>query len=103
MWGHAPRPADETTGKDPMSEISASRLIFPPLAGVYRAFAPFTELLIRLAAGLSLVPHGYPKLLNPAGTAAFLSKSGYEPGMLWAILLGLTETVGGLLLAVGFL
>jgi putative oxidoreductase len=86
-----------------MSEIVTSRLIFPQLAGVYRTFAPFTELLIRLAAGLSLVPHGYPKLLNPAGAAAFLSKSGYEPGMLWAILLGLTETVGGLLLAVGFL
>lgn len=86
-----------------MSEISSSRLIFPPLAGVYRTFAPFTELLIRLAAGLSLVPHGYPKLLNPAGTAGFLTKAGYEPGMLWAILLGLTETVGGILLAIGFL
>lgn len=86
-----------------MSEISSSRLIFPPLAGVYRAFAPFTELLIRLVAGLSLVPHGYPKLLNPSGTAGFLAKAGYEPGMLWAILIGLTETVGGLMLALGLL
>ncbi len=84
-----------------MSDISPSRLMFPQLAGVYRAVAPYTELAIRLVAGLSLVPHGYPKLLNPSGAAAFLAKSGFEPGMLWAILLGLTEVVGGILLAIG--
>ena len=84
-----------------MPEISNARLIFPPLGGIYRAFAPYTETLIRLVAGLSFVPHGYPKLLNPSGTAAYLAESGFEPGLLWAILLGLTEVVGGILLALG--
>jgi len=84
-----------------MSEISSARLMFPQLAGIYRAFAPYTETLIRVVAGLSLVPHGYPKFLNLSGTAAYLAKSGFEPGMLWAILLGLTEVGGGLLLALG--
>ena len=84
-----------------MSEISTARLMFPQLAGIYRAFAPYTEALIRVVAGLSLLPHGYPKLLNLSDTAAHLAKGGYEPGMLWAILLVLTELVGGALLALG--
>jgi putative oxidoreductase len=87
-----------------MSDASSQRLIVPQLGGLYRACAPWTELLIRLVAGLSFVPHGYPKLfVNPAGSAAFLEQSGYRPGMFWAIALGLTEFGGGLLLAAGFL
>ena len=87
-----------------MPDVSPPHLVVPQLGRFYRACAPWTELLIRLAAGLSLVPHGYPKLfVNPAGSAAFLEQSGYRPGMFWAILLGLTEFAGGLLLAAGFL
>jgi putative oxidoreductase len=87
-----------------VTDVSASRLIIPGLGRVYRTLAPFTELLIRLVAGLSLVPHGYPKLfVNPASSAAFLEEGGYRPGMLWAVLLGLTEFAGGLALAAGFL
>ena len=86
-----------------MADISSSRLMVPALGGVYRAFAPWTELLIRLAAGLSLVPHGYPKLLDPARSAQFFEKLNYRPGMMWALLVGLTEVVGGLMLAAGFL
>ena len=42
--------------------------------------------MIRLVAGLSFVPHGYPKLfVNPSASAAFLEQSGYRPGMFWAI------------------
>ena len=85
-----------------MTDISSSRLIFPALGGVYRAIAPYTETMIRLVAGLSFVPHGYPKLfVNPSASAAFLEQSGYRPGMFWAVLLGCTEVFGGLLLAAG--
>lgn len=87
-----------------MADTSSQRLLLPGLRGLYRALAPFTEAAIRIVAGLSLVPHGYPKLfVNPEASAAFLAKSGYTPGMFWAILLGLTEFAGGLLLAAGFL
>jgi putative oxidoreductase len=82
----------------------APRLVMPALGGLYRALAPVTEVLIRLIAGLSLVAHGYPKLfVNPAGNAAFFEQAGFEPGMFWAIVVGSTETFGGLCLAAGFL
>jgi putative oxidoreductase len=87
-----------------MTDVATSRLIVPGLGGIYRVFAPYTETLIRIVAGLSFVPHGYPKLfVDPARSAAFLEESGYRPGMFWAILLGCTEVFGGLLLASGFL
>ncbi len=87
-----------------MTEVATSRLIIPALGGIYRVFAPYTETLIRIVAGLSFVPHGYPKLfINPVSSAAFLEESGFRPGMFWAILLGCTEVFGGLLLAAGFL
>ena len=79
------------------------RLLVPAFGGFYRAVAPVTELLIRLVAGLSLVAHGIPKFLAMAQTAEYFEKTGYSPGMFWAVAVGLTEVVGGLCLAVGFL
>jgi putative oxidoreductase len=74
------------------------------LGPLYRALGPATEPLIRVAVGLSLAAHGYPKLfVNPAGNAAFFEQAGFSPGIFWAILVGLTETVGGLCFAAGFL
>ena len=86
-----------------MTDATLPRLMLPALGGVYRLFAPWTELLIRLAAGLSFVPHGYPKLLNPAASAQFFAENGFRPGMLWAIVVGCTEVFGGLFLAAGLL
>jgi putative oxidoreductase len=85
-----------------MPDVSSQRLVIPALGSLYRALAPFTMLLIRLVAGLSLVPHGYPKLfVNPERSATFLEQSGFRPGLFWAIVLGSTEFFGGLLLAAG--
>lgn len=86
-----------------MNHEVSLRLLIPRLAPLYRALGPWTNLLVRLVAGLSLVPHGLPKLANPAGAAAFFEQSGYRPGLLWAVLVGLTEVVGGLCLAAGLL
>ena len=83
------------------SRAAASRLYIPALGGAYGVLTPYTETLIRIVAGLFLVPHGLPKLMNPARSGAFLAESGFEPGVLWAILLGATEVFGGLLLAAG--
>jgi putative oxidoreductase len=80
------------------------RLVIPALGKVYAALAPFTEPLLRLVAGLSFVPHGYPKLfVNPQGTAEWFEEIGFEPGMLWTILTGAVEFFGGLCLALGLL
>jgi putative oxidoreductase len=75
--------------------------MFPALGAVYRTFAPWTEFLIRLAAGLSFIPHGYPKLMNPTGAAAFFEQTGYRPSFMWAVVVGCTEVFGGLCLALG--
>lgn len=86
-----------------MTMTEQSRFVIPTLGRVYHALAPFTELLIRLMAGLSLIAHGYPKFFALPANAAFFDAAGFSPGLLWALLTALTETVGGLLLAVGLL
>lgn len=89
--------------------VETGRYRVPALAPLYQGLAPLAEPLVRVTAGLLLVPHGAQKLFGAfgggglAGTAQFLGQAGYEPGWLWALLVALTELVGGLLLAVGFL
>ena len=66
-------------------------------------------LLLRLAVGLLFVGHGTQKLFGwfggggPKGTAAFFGSVGYRAPALTAIVVGLAETGGGLLLATGLL
>jgi putative oxidoreductase len=72
------------------------------LCSVGRTLAPFTEPLIRIYAGLALVSHGYPKLFGAtAANVAFFETAGFRPGLLWTIVVGLTEVGGGLCLALG--
>jgi putative oxidoreductase len=66
-------------------------------------------LLLRLVVGLLFVGHGTQKLFGwfggggPRGTAAFFSSVGYRmPGVL-AVVAGLSEAGGGMLLATGLL
>ena len=64
-------------------------------------------LLIRLTVGLTLAAHGAQKLLGwfggygIAGTAGWLESVGFRPGRRHAVLAGLTEVGGGMLLAIG--
>src|SRR6185503_13140242 len=63
--------------------------------------------LLRITVGLTLAAHGAQKLLGwfggygIAGTAGWLESVGFRPGRLHAILAGVTEIGGGLLLAIG--
>jgi putative oxidoreductase len=66
--------------------------------------------LVRVATGLILVPHGAQKLFGwyggggLTGTAQFFEqKLSLYPGLLFAGVAGLTEFLGGLLLAIGLL
>lgn len=66
-------------------------------------------LLLRLAVGLTMAAHGAQKLFGwfsgggIDGTAAFFTMSGYPAGRTMAVIAGLTETFGGLALAIGLL
>ncbi|MGW7585580.1 DoxX family protein [Kitasatospora sp. NPDC054768] len=66
-------------------------------------------LLLRLALGLTMAAHGSQKLFGwfggggIDGTGQFFTMSGYPAGDAMAVVAGLTETLGGLALAVGLL
>jgi putative oxidoreductase len=91
------------------ASVDTPRLVFPALGGVYAALSRLAWPLLRATTGLLLVPHGAQKLFGAfggygiAGTGQFLESVGYAPGWLWALLIGLVEVVGGLMLAAGFL
>ncbi|MCB1479655.1 MAG: DoxX family protein [Rhodobiaceae bacterium] len=84
-------------------------LYLPFLAPVYERLDPLAFLALRVATGLLLVPHGAQKLFGwfggggIAGTAGWLESVGYQAPTVLALLIGLVEFVGGLLIAFGLL
>ena len=64
-------------------------------------------LIVRLIVGLGFASHGAQKLFGwfggygLAGTGGFFAQLGFRPGQLFALLAGLGEFVGGLLVALG--
>ncbi|TCZ77242.1 DoxX family protein [Paenibacillus albiflavus] len=66
-------------------------------------------LVIRLVVGLTLAAHGAQKLFGwfggygPKGTGGFFDSIGFKPGVFLAVLVGLAEFGGGLMVAAGFL
>lgn len=86
-----------------------TRRVLPPLGTVYDSLSPLAVPMIRVTAGLLLLPHGCQKLFGwfggkgLQGTAAYFTSAGFEPGYFWAVLVALTEVGGGLCLAVGLL
>ncbi len=90
------------------SSFSAPAPLIPALAPVTRALSPLAEPLLRVTAGLFLVPHGAQKLFGWFGGYGleatgqfFQAKLGLPPVM--ALLAGLIEVGGGLMLAAGLL
>jgi len=64
-------------------------------------------LIVRLVVGLGFAAHGAQKLFGwfggygLAGTGGFFESAGFKPGKLFAGAAGVTELLGGLLLALG--
>lgn len=86
-----------------MSDTTHGRLILPFLRPLYAGLHGFAETLLRVVAGLALVTHGWPKILEPFANVGMVESLGFYPGTLWSPLLAATEFVGGLLLALGLL
>jgi putative oxidoreductase len=66
-------------------------------------------LILRTVVGVILICHGTQKLLGWFGghgtrnTGAFFELLGYRPGLLFAVIAGLSEAGGGAMLTLGFL
>jgi putative oxidoreductase len=89
-----------------MPDPSPRRFI-PALGRIYERFSPCAHLALRIGLGAILIPHGCQKLFGwfgGAGLARFATifeGIGYKPGLFWAIVVALTEALGGLLLILG--
>lgn len=84
-------------------ERAQTKLLFPGLRPFYEWAEPLSWALVRITAGLMIIPHGWPKLMAGVGPVAAnaLAKRGIEPAEPLAVILIFLETVGGLCVALG--
>ena len=84
-------------------EQAKPRLLIPGLRAFYDWAEPISWLLIRVTAGLMLIPHGWPKLMMGVTATANMAlvKRGIAPAEPLAIVLITLETLGGLCIALG--
>jgi len=89
-----------------LAGASAVRPIVPAVAPITEALSPLADPMVRVAAGLFLVPHGAQKLFGWFGGYGleatgqfFVAKLGLPASL--ALVAGLIEFGGGLLLAAG--
>lgn len=88
-----------------MTDSTQPRPFIPALARIYAPLAPYVLPALRIFTGLAIAYHGYPKLFSggATGLAGLMTRLGLEPALGWAYLVGITEFVGGIMLAVGLL
>jgi putative oxidoreductase len=89
------------TMSDPVAK--GPRLFVPALSGHYSGLHNFAETVLRVIAGAALVTHGLGKIGDPFGSAGMVESLGFYPGAFWSLMLSLTEFVGGIFIAIGFL
>ena len=84
-------------------EDAKPRLLIPGLRTFYKWAEPVSWLLIRVTAGLMLIPHGWPKLMMGVTATANMAlvKRGIAPAEPLAVVLITLETLGGLCIALG--
>jgi putative oxidoreductase len=81
-----------------------SSLVVPSLGSLYRSLDGVADLLLRIAVGALLIPHGLQKIGGGfEGTAQFLASVGFVPGGFWAAMLVLVEIGAGIALVLGLL
>jgi len=90
-----------------LTSSSLTKPLVPAFRPLQDAFSPYADLMVRVAVGLFLMPHGAQKLFGlfggygPAGTGQFFESKLGLPA--WtAVLIGGVEFFGGLALALGF-
>ena len=70
-------------------EQAQPKLLFPQLQSFYRCAEPLSWALIRITAGLMLIPHGWPKLMMGINATANMAlvKRGIAPAEPLAVVL----------------
>jgi putative oxidoreductase len=87
-----------------MPSAAAPRPFISPLRSLYEWTVPLSYAVVRVAAGLMILPHGWPKLLRgPEAVIANFAHQGFRPAWLVGGLILFNETLGGLFVAAGFL
>ena len=66
-------------------------------------FSDWGFFLLRVVLGIIFIYHGFPKLKNLKATVDSFVGMGIRPGILWALVAGIVEFVGGIFLIFGFL
>lgn len=92
------------------TNLSATSATITPGPTFFHRLAPLAYPLVRVTAGLLLMPHGAQKLFGwfgghgLTGTGQYFEASlGLYPGIAFALLAGLIEFFGGLALVLGLL
>lgn len=90
-----------------MAARQPSQHYVPGLAKLYSSWEEFAYLIMRVAAGALLIPHGMQKLFGAFGGPGMggfigtLRKVGYPMPELWGWMIALLEFGGGILLVIG--
>ena len=103
MTDYAHRHTSQAFGDDAGARAARPRLLVPALGPVYARLDTWAETVLRAAAGVALIAHGFPKILDPMGAVGMVESIGFHPGFLWAPALAATEFFGGVLLLLGLL
>jgi putative oxidoreductase len=77
----------------------------PAVRRIYEPLQPYGLTILRVALGVYLMLHGYPKVFEgcTTGLAGLITKMGWPAPLLSAYLVAAAEFGGGLLIAIGFL
>jgi putative oxidoreductase len=86
-----------------MSTAAENRPLIPALGKIYPHASQWGYLLLRLTAGLMLIPHVWPKLVaGPAAIATnVMARRGVEPALVAAYLAIIVELVGAVCITLG--
>jgi putative oxidoreductase len=68
---------------------------------LYFLYDMWPVLVLRVALGVVLIAHGWPKLRNLKQTAQSFDAMGFKPGRLFGTLAALLEVFGGIALIIG--
>ena len=95
--------SEDELGVSDTQQRTKNKLLIPAFQGLYDFLEPVSWLLLRLIAGLMLLPHGIPKLQAGIQATAEMAlvKRGIEPAEPLAVVIIVLETVGGLCVALG--